>query len=212
MLSRRLGRGLGIAGLAAIALAGASAAWWVAGLFDEPTFRLRDRSASMPEESGHAVAPPSVVAAPAARLVLSEGEVRTLVSAHVPPTLGIPVSGVAAALPGAGVIDAAIRVPARALVDRSTPALGRLLPGGWLARPMWLVMTLRPRVSAESAGQRRHLRLEVEEFRVGSRRLPAGAVSVVVSTDRLEQLQLPLPRGVDSVTVERGRLILSGGS
>jgi hypothetical protein len=210
MPSRRPGRGLGIAGLAAIALAGAVGAWWVAGLFDEPTFRLRDRSASRPEESGHAVAPPGV--APAARLVLSEGEVRTLVSAHVPQTLGIAVSGVAAALPGDGVIDAAIRVPARVVVDRSTPLLGRLLPGGWLTRPMWLVMTLRPRVSADSPGQRRHLRLEVAEFRVGSRRLPASAVGVVLSTDRLERLQLPLPRGVDSVTVERGRLVLSGGS
>ena len=201
------GRARGIAGLAVVAVAGAALAWAVAGFFDEPG--LQAHAPGLPHTDPASSRP---IAEPATRIVLAEPQVRAMVSEHVPTALGVPVSGVAAGLPGDGVIQAAIKVPARSLVDRAAPAAAHLLPGGWPAHPVWLVLTLKPHLAGEAPGGRRHLELDVEAFRIGSRRLPVAALRGLLSSSRAERLRWPLPRGVEAVTVERGRLVLSGGS
>jgi hypothetical protein len=109
------------------------------------------------------------------------------------------------------VIEVAIRVQALAVVDRAAPALVKALPSGWLERRLWLKLALRPNVDTEGRGRRRRVQFNVEEFGIGSRRLPVTALRALFGAS-VDSLGWPLPRGIDDVIVERGRLILSGGS
>jgi hypothetical protein len=203
----------GVLGLAVLTVVSVGTAWGVVGLFDEPTLRTRDRAATGdPDDPSPTVAPPAPAGTGrSTRIVLSESDVRALVSEHVSRALQIPVSGVRAGLPGEGVIEVAIRVQALAVVDRAAPALVKALPSGWLERRLWLKLALRPNVDTEGRGRRRRVQFNVEEFGIGSRRLPVTALRALFGAS-VDSLGWPLPRGIDDVIVERGRLILSGGS
>lgn len=183
-----------------LAIGGAATGWAVGGLLDDPAVR----AGGVPEPSG-----PETTSG--TRILLSEGDVQRLLAEHVAGTLGVPAVRVVAGLPGDGLIEAGVGVPARALVESAAGSLGRRLPSGWLARPVWLVLTFRPRLAPAPKGGRLYAELDVVQFRMGSRRLPVSALALLVGPAR-SALRWPLPRGVVGLTVERGRVILSRGS
>jgi hypothetical protein len=144
-------------------------------------------------------------------LVISETDLGALLAEPVPRALDLPVSDITAGLPGRGIVQVTIKVPARALLDRGLPGLALVFPANWLERPVWLDLVVRPTVAKAAAGRRRRVRLAIEEFRIGTRKLPVGLLRAVAGAS-LDSLGWLLPRGIDDVVVERGRLILSGGS
>jgi hypothetical protein len=194
---------LAFAGLALVAAGGGATGWAVGGLLDEPALRVP--AEALPSSTSSRI--PS-----GTRVVLSESDIQGMLAQHVPDALGVTVVGIVARLPGGGVIQAGVGVPARALLETTAPAVGRNLPAGWLARPVWLVLSLKPRVAATGHGGRLQAELDVVEFRMGSRRLPLAALRLLLDPVPPRALRWPLPRGVVSVTVERGRVVLSGGS
>ena len=95
------------------------------------------------------------------------------------------------------------------LDDAGVPGLGSVLTSGWRARPVWLRVGAHVRVDERAA---RQLRLDVEDFAVGRQRLPAAALRLLLDPAAVGLLRWPLPRDIDSVAVEPGRVVIRTAS
>lgn len=144
------------------------------------------------------------------QIVLSEAEVSALLNRHVPDAIGVPVLRVMARLPAPDTGMVGVLTPVRTVLREVAPVALDYLPGRWAARPVWLVVLVTP--SVETAGSRRSLRLTIQEFRIGTRRLPAAVIGLIVDPGALSVLSWPLPAVIEGVTIERARVIVRGAS
>jgi hypothetical protein len=116
-------------------------------------------------------------------------------------------------LAGDGVIEIMGRLPLHALWGDSLGAVVNLLPPGWASKPVWVRVTGYVRLEVGAVrGDRRRLRLDVWHFALGSRRLPAFLLSALPEGPALRATRWPIPDSVAGVTVESGRLTITGRS
>ena len=140
---------------------------------------------------------------------LSEKEVARLLAQELPATGEVPLTAVTVRLPGDGRVEVAGRLPLRALLNEP-PLAGaiQMLPTGWIERPVWVRVRARAQVEPGATAQRRYLRLDVERFWLGQRRLPSLLPRVLFSPTALGLLRWPLPGAVAEVRLETGRVVI----
>lgn len=139
-------------------------------------------------------------------LVLTEAEVGALLARHLPRHAAFPLADPVVELRDDGSVALAGQVPARSLLtERPLSRVARILPEQWLGRPVWVSLEGRIRVERGPGEDRRYLRLEVDRFGVGRQRLPAPLLRLLLNPTTVGLLRWPLPPGIESVTVERGR-------
>ncbi len=147
-------------------------------------------------------------------VVLSEGEVNAFFSRHLAEIAELPVSEIGLRLPGGGRAEFRARLPLRQLLSEAPlSAVAGVLPGTWLDRRVWLRVDTRPRLEVgASRREHRYLRLDVTELAVGRQRLPALLLRVLLDPATLRVLRLPVPDGIDAITVEEGRVVVRTAS
>lgn len=147
-------------------------------------------------------------------VVLTERELNALFSRHLAEMADAPLTSVGVRLRGDGVAEVRARLPLRHLTEEPPwSVIAQIAPAAWLERPVWLRVTVRPRVEAPAApSRRRHLRLDVQGFAVGRQRLPAVLLRLVLPPTTLRMLRWPLPDGVGAVTIEAGRAVIRPAS
>lgn len=137
----------------------------------------------------------------------TEGELNALLSRRLAELAELPLSRVQLRLSGSGRAEVAGRVPVTALLgERPFNRLASLLPSRWQQTPVWLRFRIHTRVESTDEGRRRYLRLEIERFWLGRRRLPSLLPRLVLSPATLKVLHVRLPDSVQTVTVELGRV------
>jgi len=147
---------------------------------------------------------------PATTVTLTEAEVNALLARHLVEARGVRLGAPSARLVGDDRVQLTAHVPLQQLLDDAgVPALGSVLTPGWRARPVWLRVGAHVRVDERAA---RQLRLDVENFAVGRQRLPAAALRLLLDPAAVGLLRWSLPRDVDSVGVEPGRVVIRTAS
>lgn len=143
-------------------------------------------------------------------VILTEAEINALLSRHIVEARGVRLNTLAVRLVGGDRIELTGQAPLRQLLDEAgASAAAGLLPARWLEHPMWVHVGARPHVSA---GPRRQLSLEVEDFAVGRQRLPARTLRLLLDPAAVGLLRWPLPEHVRDVTIEPGRVVIRGAS
>jgi hypothetical protein len=146
-------------------------------------------------------------------VVFTEAEASAFLSRYLPAAAELPITGIGVELPGRDRLEFAGQVPLRAVLAELPLTVGvDLLPLRWLERPIWIRVGGRARIEVGPTSQRRYLRLDVERFWVGRRRLPALLLRVAVSPLTLRVLQWPLPARVEEVRLETGQVVIRVGS
>ena len=142
-------------------------------------------------------------------VILTEAEINALLSRHIVEARGVRLNALGVRLLGDR-IELTGQAPLRQLLDEAgASALAGLLPARWLEHPMWVHVGARPHISA---GPRRQLSLEVEDFAVGRQRLPARTLRLLLDPAAVGLLRWPLPEHVREVTIEPGRVVIRGAS
>ena len=141
---------------------------------------------------------------------LSEREVNAFLSRHLVESADLPVSGLSARLHPDGRAEVAGQIPWREILEVPPLSLvSRLVPAGWLEHKAWVSLLARVAVErAETARDRRYLRLEVDAFHLGRLRLPQVMLRVLLDPSVLRLLRTPLPDGIASIRVDAGRLLV----
>lgn len=144
---------------------------------------------------------------------LSEREVARLLARELPATGEVPLTGVTVKLPGDGKVEVAGRLPLRALLNEA-PLAGavQMLPAAWTERPVWVRLRARAQIEPSAGGPRRYLRLDVERFWIGRRRLPSLLPRILFSPTTLGLFRWPLPAPVAEVRLETGRVVITTAS
>ena len=138
-------------------------------------------------------------------VVLSEAEVNAFVSRHLDPA-DMPLREAVIRLRDAGVIDITGTLPLDRLLHESPLAsIADALPSRWLARPVWLTISTRARMTTEP---RPALRLDARRVAIGRQRVPAVVLRLVLDPASLRLTRIALPPDVRTVRVERGRVII----
>jgi hypothetical protein len=138
---------------------------------------------------------------------LTEGELNALLARRLAGLAELPLSRVQLRLPGGGQAEIAGQVPlAAVLTERPVSRLASLVPAGWQRTPIWLRFRLQARLDSTDEGRRRYLRLDIERFWVGQRRLPSVLPRLMLSPATLSVLHLRLPDTVRDVVIEVGRV------
>jgi hypothetical protein len=160
-------------------------------------FQIMRRGAHGGEKDGHSI-------------VLSERELDAFLSRHLAEVAEQPLSDIGLRLPGDGIVEFRARLPiGHLMTETPLSAVADVLPASWLERRVWLRVGARPQLEAGGRlHERRHLRFEVTEFSVGRQRLPAILLRVLVDPRTLGLLRWPVPDGIDTVTVEAGRVVV----
>jgi hypothetical protein len=144
----------------------------------------------------------------AGSVVLSEAEVNAFVSRHLDPT-DLPLREPVIRLRD-DVVEVVGTVPLGRLLHESPLApLAAALPAGWLSRPLWLTVTARAEIAIEP---RRALRLDARRLAVGRQRVPAFALRLVIDPSSLRLMRIALPPEVQTVRIERGRVVIQATS
>lgn len=212
----RLGCSGCLATLALLVMAAAgvvSSAWMVMGIFEAPRPEVPGPTAADGVRAEQKLQPLLGGHVRGRTVVLTEAEANSLISHSISDAaLGIPVLRVVSRLGGGGSAEIRVQTPVRTLVHETIPTALNYLPERWTAWPVWLVVVVTPRVETGTMTSRRSLRLSVSEFHVGTRRLPVGMMGMLVDPAAFSGLRWTLPIGVDQVVVERGHVILRGGS
>lgn len=141
-------------------------------------------------------------------VTLSEAEINALLSRHLVEARGVRLNTVGVRLVGGDRVELTGQAPLRQLLDEA--GLGSavsVLPARWAEHPMWIHVGAHTRVSA---GPRRQLSLDVENFAVGRQRLPASALRLLLDPAAVGLLRWPLPEHVHDLTIEPGRIIIRG--
>jgi hypothetical protein len=84
-----------------------------------------------------------------------------------------------------------------------------MLPAAWSERPVWVRLRARAHVEPSAGGLRRYLRLDVERFWIGRRRLPSLLPRLLFSPTTLGLFRWPLPAPVAEVRLETGRVVIT---
>jgi hypothetical protein len=138
---------------------------------------------------------------------LTEGELNALLGRRLAGLAELPLSRVQLRLPGGGQAELAGQIPLAALLtERPVSHLASLVPAGWQRTPIWLRFRLRARLDPTDEGRRRYLRLDIERFWVGQRRLPSLLPRLMLSPATLSVLHFRLPDTVRDVVIEVGRV------
>ena len=111
---------------------------------------------------------------------------------------------------GNGTVEVAGHVPISAVLGDTVGWWAKALPQRWATQPVWLRLRGPLRLEAGTArpGPRR-LRIEVESFWVGNRRVPAAIMTILPEGPALRATRWAVPGTVDSVVVEPGRLTVT---
>jgi hypothetical protein len=143
-------------------------------------------------------------------VTLTEAEVNALLSRHLVEARGVRLNTLGVRLVGGDRVELTGQTPLRQLLDEAGLASATsVLPARWLERPVWIHVGARTRVSA---GPRRQLSLDVEDFAVGRQRLPARALRLLLDPAAVGLLRWPLPEHVHDLTIEPGRVVIQGAS
>lgn len=144
---------------------------------------------------------------------LSEREVARLLARGVPALGEVPLTAITVRLPGDGRLELAGRLPLRALLNEPPLAHAlQVLPAGWIERPVWVRVRARAQIEPSATTRRRYLRLDVERFWLGQRRLPSLLPRLLFSPTTLGLLRWPLPAPVAEVRLETGRVVITTSS
>jgi len=147
-------------------------------------------------------------------IVLSEQELNAFLSRHLAEAAELPLREIRVHLPATGVVEFGGRLPLRHLV-REPPlsSLAGSIPTGWLESNVWLQVRVRPRIErAATRSGRLYLRLDVVGFAVGRLPLPTLLARLLLDPATLGVLRWPVPAGVESVTIEPGRVVIRTAS
>ena len=147
-------------------------------------------------------------------LTLSESEVAAFLSHEAAQATDLSVSDLRVRLPGAHMVDLSARIRlGDLLVEPPAATLGSLLAERWLERRVWVHLLGTARIEPGGAdGRRRYLRLDVREFSIGRQRLPAALPRLLFDPGALRILRWPLPRDVEDVTIDAGRITVRSAS
>ncbi|MBI4635477.1 MAG: hypothetical protein HY727_03920 [Candidatus Rokubacteria bacterium] len=141
-------------------------------------------------------------------IALSEPEVNALLQRHLADATDLPLEGSVVRLPDHGTIEFAGRVPlGRILAEPPLSAIRDALPARWIRRPVWVHLRAHARLES-GEGQRRYIRLDVGRFSLGEQRLPAALLPFLFNPTTLRVLRWQVPPGVESVTIEPGRVVI----
>jgi hypothetical protein len=137
----------------------------------------------------------------------TEGELNALLSRRLAELADLPVARAQLRLSGGGKAEVAAQVPIIAILgERPLNRLAGLLPSGWLETPIWLRVRVDASIESRDEGRRRHLRLDIDRFWLGRRRLPSILPRLILSPATLKLLHVRLPDSVREVTIDAGRL------
>ena len=142
-------------------------------------------------------------------VTLSEREINAFLARHVSDQL--PLADGAVRLVGNGIVEVTGRLSLQAVLGDSVGSMARALPERWAGQPVWL--RLRGPLRLETGTTRadlRRLRLEVESLWVGNRRLPAAMLAIFPEGPARRATRWPVSETIDSVSIEPGRLTLTG--
>jgi hypothetical protein len=143
-------------------------------------------------------------------VTFSEKEVNALISRHLVEVGGVAVKNSFVRLVGTHRVDIYGSLPLGDVLDAVGPAtISRQLPASWVTRPVWWHLTTRLRATGGSDGRRR-LYLDAESLTLGDQPVPVALTRLLLPPRVLELLRLDLPAGVDSVTVEPGKVVVRG--
>jgi hypothetical protein len=142
-------------------------------------------------------------------VLFSEAEVNAFVSRHLDPA-DLPVRDPMIRLRDGDILEIVGTVALGRLVRESPLAtLTEMLPAGWLARPLWLSVAARAATSSEP---RRTLRLEPRRLLLGRQRVPAFMLRLMLDPSSLRLMRIVLPPEVQTVRIERGRVVIQATS
>ena len=193
-----------VVGLTLVIAAIAAAAWVAVGLFLTPDVRPVRFS---PEDGVRAQRKLLDLARqrPRASAVITEAELNAFVTRHLDPA-DLPVADPVIRLPGQDIVEITGTVTlGRLLHNLPLGWLTETLPTAWQARPVWLSIRAGVRVTTES---RRVLRLDPQRVAIGRQRIPAFVLRLVVDPAALRLMRIALPADVETVRVDRGRVII----
>jgi len=138
------------------------------------------------------------------QIVLSEPELNALLSRHLAEAATIPFGPGAVRLVGDGIIEFKGQVPLRHVL-----VIANLLPAPWLEQPVWLHLWARASLEVGAArGQRRYLRLDIEQLALGRQPLPGVLPLLLLNPVILSQLRLPIPETVEAITIEARMVVI----
>jgi hypothetical protein len=138
-------------------------------------------------------------------VLLTEAEVNAFVSRHLDPA-ELPVGDPVIRLRDDDTLEIIGTVALGRLVRESPVAtLAEILPRWWLARPVWLSIAARV---ATSSDRRPTLRLEPRRLLIGRQRVPAFMLRLLLEPSSLRLMRIGLPPDVQTVRIERGRVII----
>ncbi len=150
---------------------------------------------------------------PGETVSLTEAELNALLARRLAELAELPLSRVQLRLPGGGRAEIAGQVPLAAMLsERPVSRLTSLVPAGWQRTPIWLRFRLQASLDPKDEGRRRYLRLDIERFWVGQRRLPSVLPRLMLSPATLSVLHLRLPDSVREVVIEVGRIDVTTGA
>lgn len=198
---------MGFRSIATLALLAWGLGWLGTGIIDTPKVGGTPAPASSTPSKPLKLAPDK---GGSGSTTLSEKEVARLLARELPVTGEVPLTGVTVSLPGDGRLEVAGRLPLRVLLNEG-PLAGavQLLPTAWSERPIWVRLRARARVESSAGGLRRYLRLDVERFWIGRRRLPSLLPRILFSPTTLGLFRWPLPAPVAGVRLETGRVVIT---
>ena len=133
-------------------------------------------------------------------VTLSERELNAFIARHVSGD-ELPLNEMGVRLIGDGLVEFTGRLPLRALGS---------LPQRWAPTQLWVRLRGTIRLESGTArGNRRNLRLDIEQFSIGRRRLPAVILGWLPGGRTLQAIRWPVPATVESLTVEPGQLTVA---
>jgi hypothetical protein len=147
-------------------------------------------------------------------ITLSESDVAAFLSHEAAQATDLSVRDLRVRLPEAKTVDLAARIRlGDLLMEPPAARLASALPKPWLERRVWIHVRGAARLEPGGAGgRRRYLRLDVGEFSIGRQRLPTALLRLLFDPAALRILRWPLPRDVEDVTIEPGRIIVRSAS
>jgi len=138
-------------------------------------------------------------------MTLSEAEINAFVSRHLDPDQ-LPIRQPVIRLRDGDVVEIAGTIALDKLLRESPLAsLAERFPTEWLTHPVWLTVVARAETTTEP---RRTLRLVPRRLRIGDQRVPAIALRLVLDPPSLRLMRIALPSQIQTVRIERGRVVI----
>lgn len=144
------------------------------------------------------------------RVALTEREINALLSRHVQEGT-LPLDHPTVRLVGGGLADIAGQVRLEQLLAELRRVTA-MAPASWRERPVWVRIEGRPHIDTGAGRTQRYLKIDVERAWMGRQRVPTMLLKIMLSPTHLRTLSWPVPAGIDAVTVEPGRLVVTVAS